>query len=515
MTSLQDRWATSELIETTGAPAAEKSHKLVRIHKWDQQVWDVARDTKPVDSLVNTVFNGDEHTGGTRKPFRPAAELCEGLFYVLYKAAPRLTESRDLERDLYPACKILAEVAGHPDLKALQVKTATDPVLSTIGLAAMGEQLLDILGQLPPPPPPPAPGGGGEGDPSGEPADGSAAPGDEGQGEADWQQLYDELLKDVDINQAVNRAMRAAEDETDELDDIRKGIGLEDGEWRAMSPEERLKLAKRLQTDKMRELAQMIGRMKRFALGMRTNRVTDVPHEIYNVEVGNDLPLMLSSEYALLGNQKTRLEFYRRWVERETLQFATRGSEKVGKGPIVVAIDKSNSMNSGGRGATPFTWALAVAEALRRFAADESRDYFAYFFGNNDDRHRFTFPKGKALIEQVLAFLSVVADGGTQFDGVLTEALEKASTSFDAEGKGKADIVFITDGTAHLSAEFIDQFNAERNRVGVRVYSVYIGGASDMTRKSTPLTLLSKISDLVIPVNDLVPRSAEKIFARV
>lgn len=519
VTNLLDRWK-ARLAGTVGAAAprlAEKIRDLVTTNRWDQQVWTEARKTSPVDGLVSDIYRGDEHRGGQRKPFDAAEELCTGLFFQLYKAAARLTDTRDLERDLYPAAKILAEIAEHPGLQELQAKTANDPVLSTIGLKAMGEELLEILGRIPPPPPPGA--AGGQGDTAGDQQDGdqpSQDPGDaEDKAEADWQQMYDELLKEFELDRAVDRAVQAAAEETDDLEDTRKGIGLEDGEWRAMSPEERLRMADQLRSDTMRQLAKMIGRMKRFALGVKATRIIDVPQVVYNVELGREVPRLLLSEFALLGTDETRLEFYRRWNDGETLQFAMHGIDKVGRGPIVVAIDKSSSMNAGGKGVTPFTWAMGVAEALRRLAADEDRDYHAIFFGNNNDRHRFHFPKGKGPFEKVLAFLSVVADGGTQFEGVLTEALQGAGGAFDAEGKGKADICFITDGAAHLSDEWIAGFNAERERIGVRVVSVFVGGARDMDRKSTPLALLHKISDVVVPVTDLVPQAAEKIFARV
>ena len=146
---------------------------------------------------------------------------------------------------------------------------------------------------------------------------------------------------------------------------------------------------------------------------------------------------------------------------------------------------------------------------------DEDRDYYAMFFGSNHDRNRFDFPQGKGPFEKVMTFLSCVANGGTEFDGVLTEALEKATTMFDATGKGKADIVFITDGLAHLSDEWINGFNAERDRVGVRVYSVYIGGASDMESRTGPIGLLNRISDAAIPIKELKPESVRRIFEKV
>lgn len=328
--------------------------------------------------------------------------------------------------------------------------------------------------------------------------------------EADWQDAYDKLLDDLDLDRAMNKALEAAEKEASDLDNLRRGIGLDDGQWQQMSPEKRLKMAQRLNTPEMRLLAEAIGRMKRFALGVKATRVVDVPHEAFDVETGNDLKRLLRSEFGLLSTPETTYEFYRKYADKELLQFKMRGKEEVGKGPIVIAIDKSGSMNG-----APFNWAMGVAEALRRFAGLEKRDYYAMFFGSNNDRNRFDFPGGESEFEKVMTFLSVQANGGTEFDGVLTEALQKASQSFDGEAKGKADIVFVTDGQAHLSPEWIKGFNAERERVGVRVYSVYIGGARDMRYNGGPLALLEQISDVTIPVSELRPESAKAIFERV
>ena len=250
--------------------------------------------------------------------------------------------------------------------------------------------------------------------------------------------------------------------------------------------------------------------MKRFALGVKATRVNDVPHEAYDVETGDSIMRVLKAQYALLGHPHTKYEFFRRYADKELLQYKMRGTEEVGKGPIVIAIDKSGSM-----GGAPFMWAMGVAEALRRFAADEDRDYYALFFGNNNDRERFDFPEGKGPFEKVMAFLGTQANGGTQFDGVLTEALEKATKDFDSAGKEKADIVFVTDGCAHLDDQWITEFNNERKRVGVRVYSVYIGGSYDYGGSDGPLGLLEKISDATISVSELKPESARLLFQKV
>lgn len=328
--------------------------------------------------------------------------------------------------------------------------------------------------------------------------------------EAEWEKAMEDWADDLGLDRLIDKMVEQANDEVQEVEDARRGIGLEDGEWYSMSPEEQMKMAERLRTPEMKALADIVGRMKRFALGIKATKVTDEPHEPYDVEYGDNLLAATKAQFALLGHPATRPEFYRRYVERELLVYKKRGKAEAGKGPIVMCIDKSGSMSGG-----PFNWAMGVAEALRRFAAEDERDIHVMFFGNNNDRTKFEFPKGKAPFEKILAFLGTVANGGTQFDGVLTEALQKASTAFDGDGKGKADIVFITDGCAHLDDEWINNFNAERERVGVRVYSIYIGGSYDYGHTSGPLQLLGKLSDATIPVKELKPEAVKDLFTKV
>lgn len=327
---------------------------------------------------------------------------------------------------------------------------------------------------------------------------------------AEWEKQFDSMMDEIDIDRLANRALEQTFKDVSEVDNLRKGIGIEDGVWATMDPSERLAMVAQLQTEEMKALAEIIGRMRRFSLGVKATRVNDVPHEAYDVELGRDIPHVLKSEFALLSNPVTSLEFYRKYTDGELLQYKLRGTEEVGKGPIVMCIDKSGSMNG-----QPFRWALAVAEALRRFAAEDDRDMYVMFFGSNNDRVRFEFPQGKCEFQKLMAFLGTVANGGTEFDGVLTEALQKAQTYFDGEGKGKADIVFITDGQSRLSDQWIADFNKERERVQVRVYSVFVGGAYDMRYGEGPLGLLEKISDATIPVKDLTPESVKTVFQHV
>jgi len=329
---------------------------------------------------------------------------------------------------------------------------------------------------------------------------------EEYQTEGDWERLID----GADFGRYVSGALKEAADEIEQLEEARKSVGLESGEWKAMDPSARLKMAARLNTPRMKAIADMVGRMKRFALNQQAQKIIDAPHEIHNVEMGNDIRRLLPIEFGLLGLEESKIEFYRRFAEGTLLQFTERGREKVGKGPIIALIDNSGSMSG-----APENWAKGVAEALRRICQDQDRDFHAIYFGTNRNRERFDFPKGKGPFEKVMAFLSITAQWGTEFDGVLTESLNKCQTMFDGEGKGKADIVFITDGQARLDQNWIDQFVSERDRIGARIFGIYISAYDSIA--SSALQLMEKFCTVVIPVKALEVNddAAATVFSQV
>jgi uncharacterized protein with von Willebrand factor type A (vWA) domain len=305
------------------------------------------------------------------------------------------------------------------------------------------------------------------------------------------------MIEGIDFGRLANSGLESFGEKQRELDNSRKGVGIDDAEWKMMDPKQRMEIAKRLNTPRMKAIADMVGRMKRFAMSKQAQKIIDAPHEIFTVEMGNDLRRVLRSEYAFLGTPETKIEFYRRFVNGELLQYKERGHEDVGKGPIICCIDNSGSM-----GGAPENWAKGVAEALRRICQDQDRDFHAIYFETNRHRERFDFPKGKGPFEKVMAFLGISAGGGTEFDGVLTEALTKAKDFFAGRPEhGKSDIVFITDGEAYLNQDWIDKFNEERKEAGVRVFSIYIS-AYDSSR-SGAMRLLQSFSDTAIPVRAL------------
>ena len=332
-------------------------------------------------------------------------------------------------------------------------------------------------------------------------------PGDEsGDGDGGLSQdEIDGIFDGLDLDRKLYRAINQAKDDVEEMESTVKTFGLDAGEWELMEPNERLTIAQKLNTPAMRRLADMIGRMVRFALEARQIRINDVPHVVYSVERGNSIRNVLPREFALLGlGAGPTLDFYRRYASRDLAQYKKRGQEKANRGPLTVLIDKSGSMDG-----EPFEWTMGAAEAMRRIAAEQERDYHAIFFSSSGDMNHFDFPKGIGSAEQVLRFCSVAPSGGTEFSQPLDAALAHATEAFDAEDQTRGDVVMISDGESYLSDAWIAKFNEERDRIGVRVHSISIGA------DRSAVELLNKFSDDVISVQDLTPDSIGSVFAKL
>ena len=217
------------------------------------------------------------------------------------------------------------------------------------------------------------------------------------------------------------------------------GTGTHDGapnEHPAVRP-----LAARLKLDeRLRRIATLAGRFKRIAASKRRQRVKHGADEVTDVEQGADLGRALPVELAKLTHRLLRLDFMRALLERQALQYRLEGTASLGKGPLVVLLDKSGSMD-GPRD----VWATAVALALLDQAQRERRAYALLGF---DSRVKFeaVVNPADALPEEGL-FVS--CGGGTEIAAAITRGLEIIRTHPGA--LRKADIVLVTDGGSDAS----------------------------------------------------------------
>jgi uncharacterized protein with von Willebrand factor type A (vWA) domain len=163
--------------------------------------------------------------------------------------------------------------------------------------------------------------------------------------------------------------------------------------------------------------------------------------EVTDVEQGTDLGRALPVELAKLSHRLLRLEFLRALLERRCLQYRLEGTATLGKGPLVVLLDKSGSMD-GPRD----VWATAVALALLDQAQRERRTFALLGF---DARVKF-----EAVVKPTDALpedgLFVSCCGGTEIAAAVGRGLDIIRTHPGV--LRKADVVLVTDGGSDASA---------------------------------------------------------------
>ena len=291
------------------------------------------------------------------------------------------------------------------------------------------------------------------------------------------------------LRSALRRAVGKASDEVAEGRSAFAGIapGLEAAPAaHEQADTRRMLLAERLRSDaRLREIVRRAGRIQRIAARPDAQRRTDGREEIVDVERGGDLARLLPAELARLAHPKLRLLALRGVVERTAMQYRMVGTEPEGRGPIVLLLDESGSMNA--RHGDPHAWARAVGIATLAAGAKQKREITVVGFNGGITSVYRLRKNGTAarlstrspeqveaeiggIAEVVLAVASTGASGGTSFDTVLRYALASGVRS------ARADLVFVTDDECSVSPEILAEIEASRKASGLRVYGLTVNG---------------------------------------
>jgi len=210
--------------------------------------------------------------------------------------------------------------------------------------------------------------------------------------------------------------------------------GLQRGTLMKLPAQKRIDMAKRISTPKFKRLARLIGPMVRAAMAEQDRKVLYAREEIYDLELGNDLSVLIPNEYMYLCDEELEWDFFRRYYEMQLLQYKLRGYEKVAKGAIIFCMDGSGSM-AGEREIS----AKAVSLALLQIARRQHREFLGIMFGSPAEYTTYEFvPKSNVVtnyyrgvtktmdvIEGVMDWAEVFFGSGTDFVTPLGVALAK------------------------------------------------------------------------------------------
>lgn len=306
----------------------------------------------------------------------------------------------------------------------------------------------------------------------------------------------DKLKKLVDkkVVGKINRFTNAAKVKLEEVQNFISAWGLEESEYYMKSGyQEKMQLLDQLRSNsKLKEIANLAGKYKRFAKSLQKQQIKYGTDSIHNVVLGDDLGKILPSELMKLSNNTLKNLFKIDFLEKKMLQYEYLGKEKVGKGAIIACIDSSGSMEG-----IAEVWAKAVALGLLEIARIGKRDFYVIHFDSSDKSRLHTnyFPKDKNLdLNEMIDMAEFFSSGGTLFE----PPLELAQDLIMKEKQfSKADIIFITDGESAVTQSWLKNYLAWKKQNNVKIYSVLIN-----TYQSTTLSL-DLFSDRTYLLSDL------------
>jgi len=281
--------------------------------------------------------------------------------------------------------------------------------------------------------------------------------------------------------------------------------GIQLGNGDRSRPGVQIELGKRLATNpKLNKLAQMVGHMRAYALALRRKMFERADEETYAVGLGAELSRLLPHEIVALRHPILRRDFSRRLLDAQLLQYALRGPEEKGKGPMIVCLDGSSSMAGDKE-----IWSKAVSLTLLDIAQRQRRLFRSICFSSAttplqvldlNRRQHFT-----ADVNKILELAEYFPGGGTDFQQPLSAALECLQQARYRRG----DVVFITDGECRVDERWLAEFKRAKDQLGFTLVSVLIDVGSNA------LGTLAAFSDKVTTISQLTNEAGKDIFLKV
>lgn len=311
-----------------------------------------------------------------------------------------------------------------------------------------------------------------------------------------------------DGGSSFSRAIQSASAETQESkEDLQNllaggaGASSGEGEMKKIPLRDQIALAETLrQNKKLREIAEWAGNFKSIARKKQKSKHTE-SLDRSGMTLGDDVERLLPQELGMMLKETTKIDFLRRFAEGQTMMYSPKGKETLGKGPIIICLDQSGSMQQLDSQSKGFVLALAM------IAKKQRRDFVVIPFSNRVE-HEFFYEKGKITPVELVTLAKTFQGGGTHYGAPLEKA---KNIILNQKRFKKADILFVTDGDPHDTGllqgeQWQGDFQKFKKDTDTNVLSLLIGsGVRDY--------YVSLFSDKVIHANDFQDENSHDILA--
>lgn len=484
-----------------------------------QTVWNDKWDRKDYNAIISEVKELAQSEAELEAAVETGAPAMADTFFAFAKAIPKLKDASEVRPSHFVNHIVMDEAMKLKEYEELRVHTASDVVSSAMACVAM-EPELEILfdkvkeeqqlanamqAQMDA-----MEGANGELK-SIEEMIAEAEAGGAGatqemkdqkakveQALQDLRDSMEEQAKDFDkkmdkkipeMKEQAKKSMEEAKEASENMDALGTSWGLDPGQISKLPADRRIQLAKKMGTDTMKKIAELLGPLVRLAFAEQKRKVITAREEIHTLELGDDLSRVIPSELVYMFDDDMDVVFFSKMLERQLPQYKLRGSEKVAKGGIIWCEDGSGSMHGDNE-----VWAKACGLALKQIAFMQKREFYGIHFGSPgqyatydfdlDGSVVFDYPRDKMheelnMIDGTVHFAELFFNGGTDFHTPLSVALDKLRAQYDKFGGVKGDIVFCTDGMCQVQDEWLREFKEEQQRLGFKVWGIVIGNFRD------------------------------------
>ena len=307
----------------------------------------------------------------------------------------------------------------------------------------------------------------------------------------------DELIEDDELVSEVSTTMGSTLTETgkqvQEVSELCEAWGLGTGENCQVAFQNKKDAIERIRrSSKLHKLTDLVGKFKESAIVEQKKKAKHGAVEIKGVTTGDKIQDTLPSDRMNLCNDITKGDFYRRMSEHGLLQYSKESNKQKNKGPIIVCVDTSGSMQGDEE-----IWSKALTIGILEVAQMQKRDFACIIYSSHADKP-IVIKKDEIAPQKIIDCAERFHNGGTSFEAPLNEALELIK---DSTFKN-ADIVFITDGDCYVSDNFSRKFKQIKEDKDFKTLGVLVnmgcGHVSDSSLKEfcDNITLVSDIADL-------------------
>lgn len=295
------------------------------------------------------------------------------------------------------------------------------------------------------------------------------------------------------IKAIITAAVKDAANKAQEMTDLILAWGNGPGHCSKMDSNAVSSLTQRVKNScKLSGITKLLGRYKQVLEMQSKNGYSYGRGEKYDIEQGNKIDRLVTSEYALLAAPETMPLFMQKYQKRTLKQYRRREPESKGKGDIIVCMDESGS-TSGGKE----YWGKALALTLLEAAAKRRRSFALIHFSDRGSTLTHRFYPGRYSSEDIMAAAEAFLDGGTDFETPLSEAIQLMTA--EKENYSKADIVFITDGECGISNSFLEAYKNNKKALKFRTVGILLDKGSGSCSTSS----LKSICDVIYRTSEM------------